>query len=182
MKKIRDNYFGASSIFSPFWLKSRCMSGSVFRYMFNSINKHSMLNFQTTFNPQNSTCIERVVIRKCIDLGDDEFHEQFREGIALKLVGILDRGLEQRRRVLFPAVHWPRDTNVVYLEWWDRMASHDVRPQRKINSKPSSSCRLETSVGLFQRISRSTIPELQLTSYRRYFSKILRKLLSRDLK
>lgn len=101
---MRDRrYLGASSIFSPFWLNRRCMSGSVFKYMLSSKNKFCI-------EPSNSctrcvTCIKRVVIRKCIDLGHDKFNEELREGIALKLVGILDRGLEQRRRVLLPAVH-----------------------------------------------------------------------------
>jgi hypothetical protein len=48
------------------------------------------------------TGIERILIRKGIHIRLNEFNEKLGDTIT-KLVGILDRGLEDGRRILFTA-------------------------------------------------------------------------------
>ena len=59
----------------------------------------------------------------------------------------------------------------VIWEWenYERFLMTSTIKIFKINSKPSSSCRLEMFVELFRRIFRSTIRERRLASSRKYF-------------
>lgn len=89
------------------------MSGSVLTYMFNSWKKSNQ--FRVDDKENFFTGIERILIGKGINFWQNEFNEKLRDSIT-KLVGILDRGLEDGRSILFTAVRWRSDADFSNLQ------------------------------------------------------------------